>query len=88
MVGSAAQLTLKGFQMPSDELALFTCDELIGELMRRQTFFGCVVHSADDHRHDDWDERTFRVHFNGNLSRESAGRLLDTVATQIGASYD
>ena len=66
--------------MHSSELAFYTSNELISELMNRSTFFGCVVHSADDHKHDTWDERTFRVHFNRNLDSARASRLLDTVA--------
>jgi hypothetical protein len=69
--------------MQSTELAFYTTDELIHELMRRKTFYGCVIQSAEDHKRDDWDERTFRVHFNHNLSQQSTGRLLDTVAEYL-----
>jgi hypothetical protein len=67
--------------MPKSELAFFTSDELIHELMRRSTFYGCIIHA--DHRHDDWTERTFRVHFNQDLDAERAGRLLETVAQRL-----
>lgn len=67
--------------MQPSELAFFTTQELIEELMRRQTFFGVIVHSADEHKRDHWeDERMFKVHFNQNLDAPRAGRLLDTVA--------
>jgi hypothetical protein len=67
--------------MRASDLAFYTTQELIAELMSRQTFCGVVVHSADDHKNDRWeDERTFRVHFNHNLNAGSASRLLDTVA--------
>lgn len=65
---------------PSD-LAFYTAQELIEELMRRQTFCGVVVHSADEQKRDLWgDERMFKVHFNQNLDTCRAARLLDTVS--------
>jgi hypothetical protein len=65
---------------PSD-LAFYTAQELIEELMRRQTFCGVVVHSADEHKCESWgDERMFKVHFNQNLDTTRASRLLDTVS--------
>jgi hypothetical protein len=72
----------------STELAFYTCDELIQELMRRKTFYGCIIHSADDHKHDCWEERTIRVHFNKNLDQAHAGRLLDTVAERLNLELD
>lgn len=74
--------------MLSSELAFYTCDELIGELMRRKTFYGCVIQAADDHKHDHWEERTFRVHFNTNLDQIRASRLLDTVAERLTFELD
>jgi hypothetical protein len=66
------------------ELSFVTNEELIAELMRRQTFLGVVVHSEADWKHDCWgDERNFRVHFNGNLATEEASRLLNRVAHYI-----
>jgi hypothetical protein len=56
--------------------------------MRRKTFYGCVIHSAADHKHDAWDERTFRVHFNSNLDQARAGRLLDAVAERLTLEID
>jgi hypothetical protein len=73
--------------MQSTELEFYTSEELIRELMRRKTFYGCVVHATEDHKHDDWDERTLRVHFNGNLTQQSTGRLLDTVAEHLNLSF-
>jgi hypothetical protein len=69
--------------MHSTDLAFYTCDELIRELLARKTFYGCVVHTAEEHKHEHWDERTFRVHFNQNLDRQSAGRLLDRIAEYL-----
>ena len=74
--------------MPSTDLAFHTSEELIHELMRRKTFYGCVVHSAEDHKHDIWDERTFRVHFNQNLDKARTGRLLDAVAEYLNVQLD
>ena len=74
--------------MQSTELAFCTCEELIQELMRRKTFFGCVVHSTQDHKHEAWEERMFRVHYNENLDSGRAGRLLDRVAEYISVHLD
>lgn len=74
--------------MQSSELAFYTSDELIRELLRRRTFYGCVVHSAEEHKRDSWVERTFKVHFNKNLDHATAGRLLDTVAEYMEMRLD
>lgn len=67
--------------MNQDELALFTSQELIEELMRRKTFLGIVVHSQEEAKIPAWpQERLFRVHYNGNLDAERAARLLGVVA--------
>jgi hypothetical protein len=63
------------------ELAFFTSQELIDELMRRNTFLGVVVHSEEEVKSDRWSgERYFKVHFNGNLDAPQACRLLGTVS--------
>lgn len=65
---------------PSD-LEFFTTKELVGELMRRKTFLGIVVHSEEDYRGGAWlGERLFKVHFNSNLDSVQASRILETVA--------
>lgn len=67
--------------MQPSELAFYTAQELIEELMRRQTFCGVVVHSAEEQKRDGWaDERMFKVHFNQNLDATRVSRLLDTVS--------
>ena len=68
--------------MDTQDLALHTTQELIEELMRRTTFLGVVVHAEGAHRTRGWHsgDRTFKVHFNGNLDTAQATRLLDTVA--------
>jgi len=67
--------------MQSPDLAFFTAQELIEELMRRKTFLGVVVHSSEDWKDGHWgDERTFKVHFNENLENSQASRLLTRVA--------
>jgi len=66
------------------ELAFFTTDELIEEIMRRQTFCGVVVQASDQHKQANWSsERIFRVHYNQNLDSERASRLLDVVAAHM-----
>jgi hypothetical protein len=75
--------------MQTSELDFYTTQELIAELMSRQTFCGVVVHSADDHRRDTWvDERVFKVHFNKNLDSAAASRLLDSVAEYMTIHLD
>jgi hypothetical protein len=70
--------------MQGSELAFFTTQELIDEVLRRQTFCGVVVQSADEHRSAEWGaERTFRVRFNGNLDAPRAGRLLAAVSNYM-----
>ncbi len=70
--------------MQEPDLAFFTTQELIDELMRRKTFLGVVVHSQDEFRNAEWgEERVFRVRFNSNLDAVQAGRLLDVVAEYI-----
>ena len=74
--------------MQSTDLAFYTTDELIREIMRRHTFYGCIVHSAEEHKQEVWEERTFRVHFNHNLDHARASRLLDAVAEHLDVLSD
>ena len=63
------------------ELELYDTQELIDELLRRTTFQGVVVHAEGGVRDRHWEgERTFRVHFNHNLGRGEAQRLLAVVS--------
>lgn len=67
--------------MDSSELAFFTTQELINEILRRKTFLGVVVQSEEDFRNRDWGtERIFKVQFNSNLNSGQASRLLDACA--------
>lgn len=67
--------------MDSSDLAFFTTQELIAELMRRQTFYGVVVHADGDYKFDDWEsEKIFKVHLHKHLGIESASRLLGKVS--------
>jgi hypothetical protein len=66
------------------DLSFCTTQELIAELMRRPTFFGVVVHSAEEEKGQAWDcERLFKVHFNENLSTTTTSNLLDRVAEHM-----
>lgn len=70
--------------MDPKDLSFFTTQQLISELMQRQTFMGVVVHSTDEAKGQAWrSERTFKVHFNENLDTQCASRLLDTVAEHM-----
>lgn len=65
------------------ELALFSSQELVDELMRRKTFLGVIVHSEQEWKDENWgDERTIRVHYS-NLETPVATRLLGIVAEYI-----
>jgi len=66
--------------MQPDPLELYTTGELVKELMRRKTFLGVIVHSEQELKEAWKGERTFKVHFNSNLDRTQASRLLETVA--------
>ncbi len=71
--------------MQESELAFYSNQDLIDELLRRTTFLGVVVHSGEEMRNRLWGEqRVMRVQFNENLTTEQAGRLLDVVAAQLG----
>jgi hypothetical protein len=70
--------------MESTELAFFTTQDLVDEVLRRRTFLGVVVQSEEDYRNLDWGTtRTFKVQFNSNLNSSQASRLLDAVAEYI-----
>jgi len=65
-------------------LAFFTVQELVNELLSRKTFLGLVLHSEEELKNDDWrGKQFFQLHLNENLTREEAGRLMDTVATYL-----
>ncbi|AGA28776.1 hypothetical protein [Singulisphaera acidiphila] len=73
--------------MNSGDLELFTCEQLIEELLRRTTFQGVIVHASDAAKSRSWDgERVFRVRLNDNLEVDEAGRLLDVVSQHIARS--
>ncbi len=75
--------------MQPTDLAFHTTAELVGELMRRNTFMGIIVHSEQEHRGQAWQgERVFKVHLSRSLEREQAGRLLDVIAERIGGGSD
>jgi hypothetical protein len=72
----------------SSDLEFFRTDELIAELMRRQTFLGVVVNSKDQWKGGAWgEERTFEVHLNGNLAPGEATRLLSRVSDYMGLHH-
>ena len=74
--------------MESSELAFYTTQELIAELMRRQTFLGVVVNSQEEWKGGAWgDERTFEVHVNSNLETAQATRLLSRVSDFMGLHH-
>ena len=70
--------------MQEADLAFFTPQELVDELMRRKTFLGVVVRSENEIRNGQWgDERIFKVQFNENLDSTQVSRLLDVVVDYL-----
>jgi hypothetical protein len=70
--------------MEAGELALFSTEELVKELVNRTTFLGVVVHSEENWKGDAWGEdRTFKVQFNSNLDTAETSRLLSRVAEYL-----
>ena len=66
------------------DLAFYTTQELIGELMRRKTFQGVVIHSDDEESEEVWGgDKVFKVHLNANLTTFQASRILESVAASI-----
>jgi hypothetical protein len=74
-------VSLGGKPMEANELAFHSTQELVDELLRRQSFCGVIVQAADDNRQAEWPaERIFKVQFNRNFDSDRAARLLDVVA--------
>jgi hypothetical protein len=70
--------------MEGADLAFYTTEELVSELIGRKTFLGLVLHSEQEMKQHGWTgEQVFRLHFNANLKPEEACRLLDTVADHL-----
>ena len=75
--------------MEPSELELYTTQELIAELMRRQTFLGIVIHSEQELKAGPWcGERLFKVHYNANLDIAEAGRLLEVIGQHVERQAD
>ena len=70
--------------MLESDLAFYTTQELIDELLRRKTFLGVVIRSDQECRCNDRSEkRIFKVYHNENLSTTQAGQLLEVVAQRL-----
>jgi hypothetical protein len=68
----------------ASDLAFFTSNELIDELLRRTTFQGVVVHSEEEHRGGEWTgQRMFKVRYSQDFNAETARRLLEVVASHL-----
>jgi hypothetical protein len=77
-----------GIRVESSDLAFFTTEELIAELMSRQTFLGVVVNSEVEWKGNVWgEERTFSVHLNSNLDTARASKLLSRISDFIGLNH-
>lgn len=69
--------------MHDDDLGLYTSEELVNELLRRQTFLGVLIQGEGDWK-GHWDNvRNFKVLFNGNLRTEEVRRLLGVVTDHL-----
>ncbi len=70
--------------MEHRELELFSTQQLISELLKRQTFLGVVIQSVEEEKGQEWpEERVFKMHFNEHLDSPTAGRLLSAIAEHI-----
>lgn len=70
--------------MNPGDLELFSTQDLIDELMARNTFQGVLVHALEEAKTADWSgERVFVVRHNASLATEEAGRLLDVVSQHL-----
>ncbi len=70
--------------MDDTDLAFYSTEQLIDELMRRKTFLGLVIHADEELRHTRWQgDKVFKVHYNSNLGLEQASRLLETISESI-----
>jgi len=71
--------------MNPEDLGLYTSEELVSELLRRQTFMGVLVRGEGDWK-GHWDGvRNFKVSFNSNLDAEEVRRLLGVVTDHLSA---
>lgn len=63
------------------DLELFTTEELIGEILRRNTFQGIIVQAEGSCKSQAWrGAKNFKVHWNDNLKRHEAGNILERVS--------
>lgn len=70
--------------MNQSDLTFYSSQDLVEELLRRQSFLGVVVHAVEETRGRGWvGDKSFQVRFNQNLDTEAAGRLLSTVGAGI-----
>jgi hypothetical protein len=70
--------------MNPSELEYFSSQELVDELVRRQSFLGVIIHAVGETRGQGWiGNKDFQVRFNENLDAETASRLLNVVAEGI-----
>ena len=70
--------------MQGSDLAFFTTQELIRELVGRKTFLGLVLHAEQELKQQPWGgEQVFQLHLNANLESQEASRLLETVANYL-----
>jgi hypothetical protein len=75
--------------MDPNELAFYSSRDLIDELLRRESFLGVIVHSAEETRGRGWTgNKAFQVRFNSNLDMDAAGRLLNLVAEGLSPRDD
>ena len=72
--------------MQVTDLELYTTKELVGELMRRKTFLGVVVHSEEDHKDRRWmGEKVFPSHPAGEWNAQSAAELAAILCREAAA---
>ena len=65
------------------DLAFYTTQELIDELLRRKTFAGVVIRSEQEYRCNNRGEKRIFKAYHKNLSAAEVGQLLDAVVQQL-----
>lgn len=63
------------------DLELYSTEELIAEIVERQTFQGVIVHAEGDCKNHAWrGAKNFKAHWNNNLERQEAIKILEQMS--------
>lgn len=66
----------------TNDLELYSSQELIKEIMNRHTFQGIIIHTECDCKEQRWDgKRNFSLRWNDNLEREEVSAILQQMVS-------